>query len=101
MAVQIDDARVRHIARLARLRLTDAEVRLFAGQLTQIIEYFQQIDGVDTAGVEPLAHPLPLTNVLRHDEPQPSFDADTALANAPQREQDFFRVPRVLDTGSA
>lgn len=100
MAV-LDDARVRHIARLARLRLTDAEVRLFAGQLTQILEYFQQIDGVDTAGVEPLAHPLPLTNVLRQDEPRPSFDADTALANAPQREQDFFRVPRVLDTGSA
>ncbi len=100
MAGRIDESQVRHIAKLARLNLSDAEVHLFAGQLAEILDYFKQLEAVDTKGVEPLAHPLPLTNVVREDESGRSFDTDTALANAPQREGAFFRVPPVLDQGS-
>ena len=93
----IDEAQVRHIAKLARLKLTEDEVQRFSGQLAEILAYFQQLDTVDTEGVEPLAHPMPITNVLREDEPHEPFDAQHALANAPQREGDFFKVPAVLD----
>ncbi|MCK4343567.1 MAG: Asp-tRNA(Asn)/Glu-tRNA(Gln) amidotransferase subunit GatC, partial [Phycisphaerae bacterium] len=62
--------------------------------------YFRILDPVDTEGVEPLAHALPVTNVLREDEPAGSLGSEKALANAPQREQGFFRVPKVLDQGS-
>jgi len=96
----IDEAQVRHIAKLARLNLSDAEARLYAGQLTRILDYVQQLSAVDTSGVEPLAHPLPVTNVLRDDQPDEGLSADQALAQAPQREDNFFRVPAVLDPGS-
>jgi aspartyl-tRNA(Asn)/glutamyl-tRNA(Gln) amidotransferase subunit C len=100
MAGRIDESQVRHIAKLARLNLSDAEVHLFAGQLAEILNYFRQLEAVNTDGVEPLAHPLPLMNVDREDQPGLSFDTGTALANAPQREGAFFRVPPVLDHGS-
>jgi len=91
---------VRHIAKLARLKLSDDEVRLFAGQLGDILDHFKQLETVNTTGVEPLAHPLPVTNVLREDEPGVPFDPERALQNAPQREGSFFKVPPVLDQGS-
>ena len=97
MAAEIDAAQVRHIAKLARLNLSAEEVGLFARQLGSILEYVRQLESVNTEGVEPMVHALPVTNVLRDDEPQPSFEADRALANAPQREGSFFRVPAVLD----
>ena len=96
----IDETQVRHIAKLARLHLSDAEVRLFAHQLGDILDYVRQLQTVDTTGVEPLAHALPLTNVLRPDAPHRTFDTATALRNAPAREGPFFRVPPVLDTGA-
>jgi aspartyl-tRNA(Asn)/glutamyl-tRNA(Gln) amidotransferase subunit C len=101
MAGEIDEAQVRHIAKLARLNLTDEEVSTFAVQLANIVDYVQQLAAVDTTGVEPMAHPLPVTNVMREDEPRPGFEPDQALANAPEREGDFFRVPAVLDGGGA
>ncbi len=97
MPAEIDEAQIRHIARLSRLKLSDDEVRLFAGQLAKIVDYVRQLQGVKTEGVEPLAHPLPVTNVLRDDEPHTPFDTETALANAPQRVDSFFKVPAVLD----
>jgi aspartyl-tRNA(Asn)/glutamyl-tRNA(Gln) amidotransferase subunit C len=97
MPAQIDQAHVRHIARLARLKLTDDEVALFAEQLARVVDYVEQLREVDTAGVEPLAHPLPLTNVTREDRPHVPFDDQTALANAPQSADGFFKVPPVLD----
>ncbi len=100
MAGRIDEIQVRHIAKLARLNLSEAEVRLFAGQLAEILDYFRQLEAVNTDGVEPLAHALPLTNVIRGDEPGRTFDTEIALANAPQREGPFFRVPPVLDQSS-
>jgi aspartyl-tRNA(Asn)/glutamyl-tRNA(Gln) amidotransferase subunit C len=99
MAAEIDETQVRHIARLARLNLTPREVVLFAGQLAEILDYFDQLQTVDTEGVEPMAHALPLKNVMRDDLPRPGLDVEAALANAPQREGPFFKVPPVLDQG--
>ena len=96
----IDEARVRHIAKLARLKLSDDEVRLFSDQLGQILDYMKQLEKVDVSGLEPLAHPIDASNVLREDEPRESFDPERALQNAPQREGGFFRVPKVVDSGA-
>ena len=100
MPAAIDEAQVRHIARLARLSLSADEVRLFAGQLAGILDYVKQLDTVNTAGVEPLAHPLLVTDVVRADEPGSTLDPEIALRNAPQREGHFFKVPPVLDQTS-
>jgi aspartyl-tRNA(Asn)/glutamyl-tRNA(Gln) amidotransferase subunit C len=97
MHAEIDEVEVRHIARLARLKLSDAEARLFAGQLGRILEYVKQIESLDTEGVEPLAHALAVTNVLREDDPRPGLTSAQALANAPETERGCFRVPAVLD----
>ncbi len=99
MSETIDETRVRHMARLARLALSETEVQLYAGQLGRILDYVQQLQAVDTRGVEPLAHPLPLTDVVRDDQPGPTL-GDLALVNAPQREARFFKVPPVLDGGA-
>jgi aspartyl-tRNA(Asn)/glutamyl-tRNA(Gln) amidotransferase subunit C len=90
---------VRKVAKLARLELDDADLAAFAGQLSAILHYIDQLKPLDTEGVEPLAHPLPLRNVFRADEPRPSLLPDEALANAPARAGDFFDVPAVLDGG--
>lgn len=100
MAGAIDEAQVRHIAKLARLDLSEEEVRLFAGQLGDIVEYVKQLESVDTEGVEPMAHARPVTDVFRADVPGSSFNPEQALANAPQREGNFFKVPAVLDQGA-
>ena len=100
MEARITEAQVRHIAKLSRLNLADDEVQRMAAQLGDILGYIRQLEQIDTSGVEPLAHPLPITNVQREDEPLPGFDSDVSLANAPQRERDFFRVPAVLDQDS-
>lgn len=96
----IDEATVRKIAKLSRLNLTDADVHTFYGQLDRILEYVRQLDQVNVQDVEPLAHALPVANVFRDDVPRETFDADAALANSPQTERQFFRVPKVLDQGS-
>ncbi len=88
---------VRHIARLARLGIEDGEVERFAGQLSEILDYFERLRQVDTEGVPPTAHTLPLHNVFRDDDPAPSMEPDQTLANAPQREGDLFKVRAVLD----
>ncbi len=100
MAVLIDEAEVRRIAKLGGLNLSGAEVEFFARQLGQILAYFQQLQAVCTEGVEPVAHPLSLTDVVRDDEPGVPLDRDTALCNAPERDGPFFNVPPVLDPSS-
>jgi len=100
MSRPLDEARVRHVARLARLDLSDDEVRLFAVQLSSILEYVDQLATLKLDDVEPMAHPLSLTDCLRDDRPQPSLPADAALANAPDRLDGFFRVPTVIEQGS-
>ena len=95
MSLTVDD--VRWVAHLARLQLSEAEFETMTRQLAKILEYVNHLQQVDTSGVTPLAHPLPLHNVFRDDEPAPSLPVATALANAPARNGDFFGVPAVLD----
>lgn len=87
---------VEHIARLARLKLTPAETDRFAGELTVILDYFDQIRRVNTDGISRTRGSGPAENVLRDDEVQPSLPCSLALQNAPDSEKEFFRVPRVL-----
>lgn len=100
MSTPLDEAGVRRLARLARLALSDAEVREFQPQLAAFLEYVRVLESIDTTGVEPLYHPLPIQNVLRDDVPRDGLTSEAALATAPQREGDYFRVPAVLDGGS-
>ncbi|HZU80587.1 MAG TPA: Asp-tRNA(Asn)/Glu-tRNA(Gln) amidotransferase subunit GatC [Acidimicrobiales bacterium] len=85
-----------YVARLARIDLDDAELDAFAGQLASVLEHAAEIARLDTDGVEPTAHPLPLRNVLRPDEIRPSVPRDEVLAAAPAVEDGRFRVPRIL-----
>ena len=87
---------VLHIARLARLGLDEAEVGKFSEQLSNLLEYFEVLQQVDTTGVTPSAHSVTLQNVIRSDEDSASLPPDQVLANAPQKEGDFFRVKPVL-----
>ena len=85
-----------HVARLARLDLSDEEIDRFTGQLAAVLEHAADVASLDTAGVPPTAHPLPLQNVLRDDEPGPSLDREEVLSQAPAAEDGRFRVPRIL-----
>jgi aspartyl-tRNA(Asn)/glutamyl-tRNA(Gln) amidotransferase subunit C len=91
-------AEVKKVASLARLELNDTELANMADQLNRILEYVDQLASVNTDGVEPMAHPLPLQNVFRDDVPVPSLTVDEALQNAPNRLGEFFGVPAVFDT---
>ncbi len=93
----MDVAEVRKVAKLARLELADAELEPMAKQLTAILGYVDQLKELDTTGVEPMAHPLPLQNVFRDDVVTASLPVNEALQNAPARNGDFFAVPAVLD----
>jgi aspartyl-tRNA(Asn)/glutamyl-tRNA(Gln) amidotransferase subunit C len=84
---------VLHVAKLARLDLTDEEVERLGAQLSAIVEAVGKVSEVDLTDVEPTAHPLDLVNVWAEDEPRPSLPVEDALANAPDREGSFFRVP--------
>ena len=84
---------VLHVARLARLALTDDEVERFREQLSAILEAVGTVAELDLTSVEPTSHPLDITNVWAEDEPRPSLPVGQALANAPETEGGFFRVP--------
>ncbi len=88
---------VRHNARLARVGLSDDEVSRFQNQLSQILDYFERLQEVNTENVPPTAHTLAMHNVMRDDEPHPSIDKEEVLANAPHREDDHFRVRAILE----
>jgi aspartyl-tRNA(Asn)/glutamyl-tRNA(Gln) amidotransferase subunit C len=85
-----------HVAVLARLALTDAEIDEFTGQLAAVLEHAADVAALDTSGVPPTAHPLPLVNVLRDDVVRPGLDRDEVLAAAPAAESGRFKVPRIL-----
>jgi aspartyl-tRNA(Asn)/glutamyl-tRNA(Gln) amidotransferase subunit C len=87
---------VAHVAKLARLRLTDAELDLYTGQLAAVLAHAADVEALDVSGVEPTAHPLPLSNVMRPDEPTPTVDRAEVLAVAPAVEAGQFRVPAIL-----
>ncbi len=88
---------VRWVAHLSRLELSEAELQLLTPQLESILDYVRQLQAVNTDGVEPLAHALDVHNVFRADEPVPSLPVANALANAPDRQGEFFGVPAVLE----
>ena len=88
---------VLHIARLARLGLTEGELDKFREQLSNILENFEILQQVDTSNVPPTAQVIPLQNVFREDEVAVSLPQSEVLANAPRREGDFFRVPAVFE----
>ncbi len=88
---------VAHVARLARLALTDAELERMREQLNAILAHIDALRAVDTTGVEPTSHAVPQFNVMRDDEPRPCFPPEDMLANAPDRAADFFRVPRIIE----
>ena len=85
-----------HVARLARLSLTDAEIDEFTGQLGDILEHAADIEALDVGDIEPTAHPLPMVNVLRADEVEPALDRELLLSQAPAAENGQFRVPPIL-----
>ena len=89
-------ADVEHVAKLARLALTEAEVEMLTVQLGAILEHAARVAALDTHDVPPTSHPIPLANVLRADEPVPCLDRDVVLDMAPAAEDGRFRVPRIL-----
>ena len=99
MGKAIDETLVRHIAHLSRLTMSDADIARMAIELGAIVDYFDQLSELDTADVPPTVHALPVHNIFRSDEVGPSFGPGESLANAPRREGEYFRVPKVLDTG--
>ena len=88
---------VAHLARLARLAVTERELDVFAGQLDVILGAVARVGEVAADDIPPTSHVIPITNVLRPDEPQPSIDRESVLASAPAAEDARFRVPRILD----
>jgi aspartyl-tRNA(Asn)/glutamyl-tRNA(Gln) amidotransferase subunit C len=100
MGAAISREEVEHVARLARIALTEEEIALYGEQLGRILEHAARVTSLDTEGVPPTSHPLALANVFRPDEPgepAPCLSREQALANAPAVEAGHFRVPRIVE----
>ncbi|KPL11243.1 glutamyl-tRNA amidotransferase [candidate division BRC1 bacterium SM23_51] len=93
---KISEGDVRHVAHLSRLQFDDDEVRRLAKDLNNILAYVDKLAELDTENVEPTSHALKMENVLREDEVRPSLTSEQALANAPEREGPFFKVPQII-----
>lgn len=95
--MKLERAQVLHIAKLARIELSEAEVEMYAEQLSEIIAHFDVLDGVDTEGVEPTAHTLPIRNIFAEDVSRPSMAREDVLGLAPNTEDGYLRVRAVLE----
>ncbi|MBD2259249.1 Asp-tRNA(Asn)/Glu-tRNA(Gln) amidotransferase subunit GatC [Pseudanabaena sp. FACHB-2040] len=93
----IDLEQVRKVALLARLELSSEEEEQFTGQLSTILEYFEQLNELDTENVEPTTRAIELNNITRSDELKPFEGRQSILSGAPEREEDYFKVPKILD----
>ncbi len=93
----VDRTEVLHIAKLARLRLTDAEVQTFGAQLSDILDYVDELNELDTSDVEPTTHAVPLVMHLREDVVEARLDREAVLSNAPDQDEGHFRVPKVVE----
>ena len=96
MTTPLTRADVEHVAQLARLALSEAEIEQFTVQLGAILEHAARVAALDTADVPPTSHPIPLANVLRPDDRRPTLERDAVLGMAPAAEDGRFRVPRIL-----
>ena len=88
---------IEKVARLARLRLSEEEKKTFAEQLEQILGHMEQLNRLDTAGVEPTSHAIPIHNAFREDDVRPSFPKEEVLGIAPAEEDGHFKVPRIIE----
>lgn len=95
MSVTIKD--VKYIANLARLNFKEKELESFTIQFNEILAFFEKLNELDTENVEPLSHPIPNQNVFRDDKLKPSVCQEEALKNGPDRSDEFFRVPKVIN----
>ena len=95
--MKIDKQDVEKVALLSRLEFSESELETFTGQLNSILDYAEMMEHLDVADVKPTAHVLPLQNVLRKDEVRPSLDHDLALSNAPEAEDGYFKVPKIVE----
>ena len=91
----ITKQQVEHVAKLARLSLTENEVALYTEQLSNILGYIDQLNEVNTEGIEPMTQPIPTVNVMREDIVKKQFERSEVLSNAPHEEYGFFRVPKI------
>ncbi len=101
MRGRIEASEVEHVARLARLELGAEEKERMRAQLDRILGYIDKLRQLDTTGVEPTSHVVPVVNVFREDELRPCFPSEEMLANAPDRKGEFFRVPRIIEDPGA
>jgi aspartyl-tRNA(Asn)/glutamyl-tRNA(Gln) amidotransferase subunit C len=95
--MKIDDKLVQRIASLGRVSLSDDENKAMVSDLSKILAYIEKLNELDIKDVEPTSHVLELANVTREDVSRPSISADQALANAPDRADNFYRVPKIIE----
>ena len=95
--MKITEKDVEHVARLARLQLNSAELKVMTSQMDAMLGYVDKLNELDTAGVEPMAHAVPMSNAFREDEATASIGVDRALQNAPEADETCFRVPKVIE----
>ena len=95
--MKISQKDVEHVARLARLTVVPEELKSLTEQMDAILGYVDKLNELDTAGVEPMAHAVPMSNVFREDEINPTIGIERALQNAPQSEDGYFKVPKVIE----
>jgi len=95
--MKITREEVENVAMLARLELSEEEKDLFTGQMDAILAYVDKLNELDTFDVVPTSHAVPMENAFRNDVVRPSMGADMALANAPERAEGFYRVPKVIE----
>ncbi len=88
---------INHVAMLARLKLTDSEKEQFEKQVGSIINYIDKLNELDTSSIEPTAHVLPISNVFREDQLKTSLPREKALQNAPEKDDGFYRVPKIIE----
>ena len=94
--MKITKQEVEHVALLARLHLSETEIEQFTGQIDAILMYMDKLNELDTKDVEPTSHVIEVGNVVREDQVGDSIPVEDALANAPDKENDFFKVPRII-----
>jgi len=95
--LKIDRKEVKHVAQLARLQFDEAQLEMFVHQLNTILEYFDQLQEIDTSEIEPTSHAVEMNNIFRDDAVEDFSDKDLILANAPSKEKGCFKVPKVIE----